>query len=61
MASEQEIITIRDDGYDAIARNVLIEVFGAKVAQDIIDNPEDDELDEELQEFLDDAPALDDI
>lgn len=53
-----DVITIQDDGLDAIAKNALTEVFGAKVAQDIIDDPEDEELDEELQEIVDAAPAL---
>ena len=53
-----DVFTIQDDGLDAIAKNALTEVFGAEVARDIIENPEDEELDEELQEIVDGAPAL---
>ena len=60
-AQKYDVFTIKDDGLDAIARNALIEVFGAEVANDIIENPEDEELDEELQEFVDAAPALDEV
>lgn len=61
MATMKDVTVIKDDGLDTIARNALIAVFGAEVAKDIIENPEDEELDEELQEFIEDAPALDEI
>lgn len=61
MAKKYDVFTIEDDGLDAIARNALMEVFGVEVAKDILANPEDIELDDELQEIIDGAPALDEI
>ena len=61
MADKHETIIIEDDRLDLIEKNALMSVFGAEVTKEILEDSEDEELDEELQEIVDNAPALDEI
>ena len=65
MASEkdEEVIVIGSDGLDDIERNILIETFGKEEAEKLLNEhkEEAESLDEELQEIVDGAPALDEI
>ena len=65
MANEKdEVIVIENDGLDEIEKNILIETFGKEEAEKLLGEmgteitPLDDE---ELQEIVDSAPALDEI
>ena len=62
--AKNDVFEIEDDRLDLVEKNILTSVFGAEVARevlmDISENPEE-EFDEELQEFIEDAPALDEI
>lgn len=67
MAKEKDdVFVIGDDGLDEIERNVLIKYFGKEEADKIIasandEDAEDEPLDNDLQEIIDSAPALDEI
>jgi hypothetical protein len=65
MASEkdEEVIVIGNDGLDDIERNILIETFGKEEAEKLLNEQKEEaeSLDEELQEIVDGAPALDEI
>ena len=65
MAKEKDVFVIEDDGLDEIERNVLTKYFGKEEADKIIaeanGDEEDEPLEEDLQEIVDNAPALDEI
>jgi len=58
-----EVIVIEDDGLAEMEKNILISTFGKDEADKILDNvgTEEEPLDDELQEIIDGAPALDEI
>ena len=65
MASEkdEEVVVLGNDGIDDIEKNILIEAFGKEEAERLLNvqAEEAEPLDEELQEIVDSAPALDEI
>lgn len=65
MASEkdEEVVVLGNDGIDDIEKNILIEAFGKEEAEKLLNvqTEEAEPLDEELQEIVDSAPALDEI
>ena len=61
--NEDDVIVIESDGLDEIERNILIETFGKEQAEKLLGEVgnETQPLDDELQEIVDSAPALDEI
>ena len=54
------VIRLGNDGLADIRASVLKEVFGDKVAKEVIQSHDsNDDLDPELQEIVDSAPTLD--
>lgn len=64
MAREEEVIVIGNDGLDEIEKNILVKTFGKEEAEKLLNEvgTETEPIeDEELQEIIDSAPALDEI
>ena len=63
MAKQDDVITIGSDGLDEIEKNILIETFGKEEAEKLLNEVGVDTtpLDDELQEIVDSAPALNEL
>lgn len=62
--ANDDVILIEDDGLDEIEKNILIDAFGKDRAEELLKEVGTDVQpleDEELQEIVDSAPALDEI
>jgi hypothetical protein len=62
--AKDDVILIEDDGLDEIEKNILIDAFGKDRAEELLKEVGTDVQpleDEELQEIVDSAPALDEI
>ena len=60
---KDEVIILTDDGLDEIEKNILVNAFGKDEAEKILEEvgTETEPLDDELQEIVDGAPALDEM
>lgn len=64
MANEnEEVILIEDDGLEEMEKNILISTFGKERAEELLKEvgTEIQPLDDDLQQIVDSAPALDEI
>lgn len=64
MANEnEEVILIEDDGLEEMERNILISTFGKERAEELLKEvgTEIQPLEDDLQQIVDSAPALDEI
>ena len=55
----ETVIRLGNDGLAKIRASVLKEVFGDKVAKEVINSHNNEELDPELQDIVESAPTLD--
>ena len=62
-SDEDDVIVLGGDDLDEIERNILIETFGKDEAEKLLKETgtELEPLEEDLQEIVDSAPALDEI
>lgn len=62
-SDEDDVIVLGGDDLDEIERNILIETFGKDEAEKLLKEvgTETEPLEEDLQEIVDSAPALDEI
>lgn len=64
MAKKNDTIVLDDDGMKDAELSVLSEIYGKEEAEKIVanvNNGEEEQFDEELQDIIDSAPALDEI
>ena len=64
MANEnEEVILIEDDGLEEMEKNILISTFGKERAEELLKEvgTEIQPLEDDLQQIVDSAPALDEI
>ena len=64
MANEnEEVILIEDDGLEEMEKNILISTFGKERAEELLEEvgTEIQPLEDDLQQIVDSAPALDEI
>lgn len=61
--AKDEVIVLTGDGLEDIEYKLLVKQFGKEVADELVGNSTDDaeEFDEEIQDIIDSAPALDEI
>ena len=63
MAKKNDVIILGDDGLAEIERSILAEIYGRADADKLIEavNADDTELEEDLQELADEAPAAEEF